>query len=169
MEDPVADAILNQYFRRLEQALSLLPAERREQIVEDLRAHIEDALRSEPDRSEVAVLAVLDRVGDPDEIAQEALGGRHGRGRSRYPGPPARGPRHSERELRSDRAACSGAQAAPPGAGGAGARRACGGDSSPGWRVLHGRTEQNDHGPRWCSGRQERVVAVGGCERWRWG
>jgi hypothetical protein len=73
MEDPVADAILNQYFRRLEQALSLLPAERREQIVEDLRAHIEDALRSEPDRSEASVLAVLDRVGDPDEIAQEAL------------------------------------------------------------------------------------------------
>ena len=73
MEDPVADAILNQYFRRLEQALSVLPAERREVIVEDLRAHIEDALRSEPDRSEAAVLAVLDRVGDPDEIAQEAL------------------------------------------------------------------------------------------------
>lgn len=73
MEDPVADAILNQYFRRLEQALTLLPAGRREQIVEDLRAHIEDALLSEPDRSEAAVLAVLDRVGDPDEIAQEAL------------------------------------------------------------------------------------------------
>jgi hypothetical protein len=73
MEDPVANAILNQYFRRLEHALSLLPTERREQIVEDLRAHIEDALRSEPDRSEAAVLAVLDRVGDPDEIAQEAL------------------------------------------------------------------------------------------------
>jgi hypothetical protein len=75
MEDPVADAILNQYFRRLEQALSALPAEGREQIVEDLRAHIEDALRSEPDRSEAAVLAVLDRVGDPDEIAHEALAG----------------------------------------------------------------------------------------------
>lgn len=73
MEDPVADAILNQYFRRLEQALSRLPDDRREQIVEDLRAHIEDALRSEPDRSEASVLAVLDRVGDPDEIAQEAL------------------------------------------------------------------------------------------------
>ena len=73
MEDPVADAILNQYFRRLEQALSLLPAERREQIVEDLRAHVEDALRSEPDRSEATLMAVLDQVGDPDEIAQEAL------------------------------------------------------------------------------------------------
>jgi hypothetical protein len=73
MEDPVANAILNQYFRRLEQALSPLPAERREQIVEDLRAHIEDALRSEPDRSDATVLAILDRVGDPDDIAQEAL------------------------------------------------------------------------------------------------
>jgi hypothetical protein len=74
MEDPVADAILNQYFRRLEHALSVLPAERREQIVEDLRAHIEDALGSEPDQSEATVLAVLDRVGDPDDIAQEAVG-----------------------------------------------------------------------------------------------
>jgi uncharacterized membrane protein len=73
MEDPVADAILNQYFRRLEHALNLLPRERREQIVEDLRAHVEDALRSEPDRSEATVLAVLDRVGDPDDIAKEAL------------------------------------------------------------------------------------------------
>ena len=73
MEDPVADAILSQYFRRLEQALSLLPAERREQIVEDLRAHVEEALRSEPDRAEATVLAVLDRVGDPDDIAREAL------------------------------------------------------------------------------------------------
>jgi hypothetical protein len=73
MEDPVADAILNQYFRRLEQALSPLPPERRAQILGDLRAHIEDALSSEPDRSEATVLAVLDRVGDPEEIAQEAL------------------------------------------------------------------------------------------------
>ena len=73
MEDPVADAILIQYFRRLEQALNPLPAERREQIVEDLRAHVEDALRSEPDRSEATVLAVLDTVGDPDDIAREAL------------------------------------------------------------------------------------------------
>lgn len=73
MEDPVAGAILNRYYRRLEQALSLLPAERREQIVEDLRTHVEDALRCEPDRSEMAVLAVLDRLGDPDEVAQEAV------------------------------------------------------------------------------------------------
>ena len=43
MEDPVANAILNQYFQRLEQALSELPAERRAQIVEDLRTHSKNA------------------------------------------------------------------------------------------------------------------------------
>ena len=48
MEDPVVDAILNQYFRRLEQALAGSPAERRAQIVEDLRAHVEDACRRSP-------------------------------------------------------------------------------------------------------------------------
>ena len=73
MEDPVADAILNQYFRRLEQALGGLAAERRAQIVEDLRAHVAECLRAESDHSDATVLAILDRVGDPDEIAREAL------------------------------------------------------------------------------------------------
>jgi uncharacterized membrane protein len=73
MEDPVADAILNQYFRRLEQALSGVPAERRAQIVEDLRAHVEECLQAESDHSDATVLAILDRVGDPEEIAREAL------------------------------------------------------------------------------------------------
>ena len=52
MEDPVADAILNQYFRRLEQALSGLAAERRAQIVEDLRTHVEECLQAESDHSD---------------------------------------------------------------------------------------------------------------------
>jgi hypothetical protein len=73
MEDPVADAILNQYFRRLEQALSGLAAERRAHIVEDVRAHVEECLQAESDHSDATVLAILDRVGDPDEIAREAL------------------------------------------------------------------------------------------------
>ncbi len=73
MEDPVADAILNQYFRRLEHALSGLAAERRAQIVEDLRTHVEECLQAESDQSDATVLAILDRVGDPDEIAREAL------------------------------------------------------------------------------------------------
>jgi hypothetical protein len=73
MEDPVADAILNQYFRRLEQALIGVPADRRTQIVEDLRAHVAECLEAEPDHSDATVLAILDRLGDPDEIAREAL------------------------------------------------------------------------------------------------
>lgn len=73
MEDPVAEAILAQYFRRLEQALGGLPPERRTQIIEDLRAHVEECLRAEPEHSDATVMAILDRVGDPDEIAREAL------------------------------------------------------------------------------------------------
>jgi hypothetical protein len=124
MEDPVADAILNQYFRRLEQALSLLPAERREQIVEDLRAHIEDALRSEPDRSDASVLAVLDRVGDPDEIAHEALAD----------------------ATDGDAVGTFAAEDAPGGTGGTRARGGCG-DPGPDRRVLRGGTDQNGGGP----------------------
>lgn len=70
MDDPVADAILNQCFRRLEQALSRRPADRRKRILEDLRAHVTESIAAEPDRSDAAV---LDRAGDPDEIAREAI------------------------------------------------------------------------------------------------
>ena len=73
MEDPVADAILNQYFRRLDQALSGLAPERRAQIVEDLRTHVEECLQAESDHSDATIMAILDRVGDPDEIAREAM------------------------------------------------------------------------------------------------
>ncbi len=72
-DDPVVNAILSQYFRRLEQSLSGLPADRRRQILEDLRAHVTESLDAEPDHSDASVLAVLDRVGDPDEIAREAV------------------------------------------------------------------------------------------------
>ena len=72
MEDPVANAILTQYFRRLEQALSDVPVDRRAQIVEDLRAHVDECLEAEPEHSDAAVMAMLDRVGDPDDIAREA-------------------------------------------------------------------------------------------------
>jgi hypothetical protein len=72
MEDPVANAILTQYFRRLEEALSDVPVDRRTQIVEDLRAHVEECLEAEPEHSDAAVMAMLDRVGDPDDIAREA-------------------------------------------------------------------------------------------------
>ena len=58
MEDPVANAILTQYFRRLEQALSDVPVDRRAQIVEDLRAHVDECLEAEPEHSDAAVMAM---------------------------------------------------------------------------------------------------------------
>jgi hypothetical protein len=73
MDDPVAQAILNQYFRRLELALNGLSVERREQIVDDLRTHVQECLLAEPKHSDATVMAILDRVGDPEEIAREAL------------------------------------------------------------------------------------------------
>src|SRR5579884_3227020 len=73
MEDPVGNAILAQYFRRLEKALRGLPPDRREQIIDDLRTHVDECLQAETEHSDATVLAILDRVGDPDEIAREAL------------------------------------------------------------------------------------------------
>ncbi len=72
----------NQYFRRLEQALSDLPVDRRTQIIEDLRAHVEESLAGEADRSDATVLSILDRLGDPEEIAQEAMADESTEGRA---------------------------------------------------------------------------------------
>jgi uncharacterized membrane protein len=72
MDDPVAAAILTQYFPRLELALGDVAPSRRDQILEDIRSHVDEALADMPDRSDASVLTVLDRVGDPEDIAQEA-------------------------------------------------------------------------------------------------
>jgi uncharacterized membrane protein len=61
---PLADAYLDQ----LEHAADHLPRARRKELVADIETHLLEALR--PNASEAEVRNVLDRLGDPDEIAQ---------------------------------------------------------------------------------------------------
>lgn len=70
MSDPVVDSILNQYFRRLELALARVPSERREQIVEEIREHVSEALAALPERSEIAE-TVLRSLEDVHRIGRE--------------------------------------------------------------------------------------------------
>jgi uncharacterized membrane protein len=58
------------YLAAVERALGDLPRERREEIVGGLREHVDAALAGAPE--DVAVRAVLDRLGTPEAIAAEA-------------------------------------------------------------------------------------------------
>lgn len=78
-----ADHHVESYLRRVEEELADLPKSRRRELLEQLREHIVDARAElEPD-DELGVLTVLDRLGDPQAIANEArertyAGGRTG-------------------------------------------------------------------------------------------
>jgi uncharacterized membrane protein len=60
------------YLDELDRALSELPRGRREEIVRDIRGHIEVALADLDNPSDAAVEQVLDSLGTPAEIAEAA-------------------------------------------------------------------------------------------------
>jgi uncharacterized membrane protein len=60
------------YLRELDEELRDLPAARRRELLEEIREHIDSALAESRDNDDVEVRNVLDRLGDPTEIAAEA-------------------------------------------------------------------------------------------------
>lgn len=70
-----AQQLIDRYLSDLRRELGDLPRRRRDDLVEDIRAHIRDSL-AETGRSESAVRTVLDDIGDPREIANEMPGRR---------------------------------------------------------------------------------------------
>jgi hypothetical protein len=66
--DPLAD----DYLRRLDAAASALPPHRREELVSEIRDHLQEALRQAPASDETAVRNMLERLGPPEEIAAAA-------------------------------------------------------------------------------------------------
>jgi hypothetical protein len=77
------DAIVNDYFRRLEQALGGLGIGDREQLIGEIREHVEQARAELALETPLAVREVLDHVGRPEEIARAAVGERAGTARMR--------------------------------------------------------------------------------------
>jgi hypothetical protein len=65
-----ADALVRRYLDDLDQELRDVPAGRRRELVDEMREHIRESL-AETGESESEVRAVLDRLGDPAEIAAE--------------------------------------------------------------------------------------------------
>jgi hypothetical protein len=62
------NALVTDYLKRLERAARSLPRSRRAELVGEIRAHIDEALR-ESGGDEVAVRNVLERLGPPEEVA----------------------------------------------------------------------------------------------------
>jgi hypothetical protein len=63
---------VGEYLRRLQRSMGDLPAERREEILAGIEEHIAENLAERPAATDADVRNILERVGDPAEIAAEA-------------------------------------------------------------------------------------------------
>ncbi|MEV0401978.1 hypothetical protein [Actinoallomurus sp. NPDC050550] len=68
----VTDELIGEYLGRLEAAARGLPPDRGAELVAEIREHIDTVLAQSPDRTEATVRTILDRLGTPEEIVQEA-------------------------------------------------------------------------------------------------
>src|SRR5438046_9075531 len=69
MNAPHATHIVEGYLARLELALTGSDPARRAELLEDVRAHITEARAALPEETDAALLAILDRLGDPSAVA----------------------------------------------------------------------------------------------------
>jgi hypothetical protein len=67
-----ADKLVDRYLADLDHAMGRTSPSKRHQIVEEISAHISEGRASLDIDDEVSVRALLDRVGDPEDIAAEA-------------------------------------------------------------------------------------------------
>jgi hypothetical protein len=65
-------SLVDDYVDRLHAELADLPPARRHELVEEIEDHIAEALASTGDASEAELRTLLDRLGDPADIAAEA-------------------------------------------------------------------------------------------------
>jgi uncharacterized membrane protein len=68
----MARGTVERYLHELDQELRDLPPDRRRELLEEIREHIGTALEESPSHEESEVRNVLERLGDPAEIAEEA-------------------------------------------------------------------------------------------------
>jgi uncharacterized membrane protein len=72
MTAPHADPLIEGYLARLRAAAADLPSSVRDELIEDMRAHIAEARSREPQESDATILNILDRLGEPDAVVAEA-------------------------------------------------------------------------------------------------
>lgn len=71
MDEQERHQIIADYLRRLSEALAEVPNSARRELVEDVRDHIEEAWHSAPERNRAALLNILERLGEPEDLARE--------------------------------------------------------------------------------------------------
>ena len=69
-----ADKLVADYLGRLDRELAGLPRSRRRELVEEISAHITEARTGIERDDEVGMRQLLERLGDPEDIAGEAVG-----------------------------------------------------------------------------------------------
>jgi uncharacterized membrane protein len=67
-----ADQLIDDYLGRLRVAAADLPSSVRDELIEDMRAHIAEARTREPQETDATILNILDRLGEPDTVVAEA-------------------------------------------------------------------------------------------------
>jgi hypothetical protein len=67
------DELVADYLHRLETVLRPLPTSRRDQLLSEISEHIDEGLAGAEGQSEASVRELLDRLGDPEDIADAAL------------------------------------------------------------------------------------------------
>jgi hypothetical protein len=72
MERTVSDPLVDDYLRRLDAAAAGLAPDRREDLLSGIREHIDEAIASGQAGDEASLRALLDRLGEPDEIVASA-------------------------------------------------------------------------------------------------
>lgn len=66
------DSLVAEYLARVSRATAALPSDRRDELVHDLREHIETSRADLPVETEAQVRGILERLGDPSAIARAA-------------------------------------------------------------------------------------------------
>jgi hypothetical protein len=72
VSSPHGDRIIEGYLVRLRTALGDLPGPRQQELVEDVRRHIAEARAGLAAETDADILNILDRIGEPGDIAAEA-------------------------------------------------------------------------------------------------
>jgi uncharacterized membrane protein len=68
------DSLVNDYLDRLERELADVPSARRRELVQEISEHISEARAQFDPETEADIRNLLDRLGDPADIAAEARG-----------------------------------------------------------------------------------------------
>jgi uncharacterized membrane protein len=89
---PHADELIAEYLARLETALAPIPSARRQELLDDVRAHIAEARSALSDETDADLLNILDRLGDPADMAADEIG-------RQEPSRPAQPPQRNSRGL----------------------------------------------------------------------